>query len=63
MNMKDHKGERSLGANRMDDLSLKEIRSCYLFAHLSDKQISEILDTLKQFTIVVFDYYERKESF
>lgn len=48
--------------NRMHDLTAEEVRLCPLFAHFTDEQAKEVIDTIKQFTLIVCDSYRRKSE-
>lgn len=44
---------------RVHDLTIGEVRSCAAFAHFTDRQAQEVIDTLKRFTVIVFESYAR----
>ena len=39
---------------RKTDLSIDEIRSEPMFAHFTDAQAKEVIDTIKELTIIIF---------
>lgn len=47
---------------RITDLTVQEVRCCALFAHLTDEEADEVIETLKIFTKIAYDLYtnERK---
>jgi len=47
---------------RAHDLTIEEIRTCPQFAHCTDEQAKEIIETLKTFTKIVFDYYQKSRK-
>lgn len=59
--MEDINGEavEAVDSSRGNDLCIEELRSCPLFAQLSDKQAAEVLDTLKKYTQIIFDCYQQ----
>lgn len=44
---------------RNHDLTIEELRVYPMFAHFTKKQAQEIIDTIKQFTKIVYDFYHR----
>jgi hypothetical protein len=47
---------------RRHDLTIEEIRACPLFAHLSDGQAQEVINSIKQFTRIAFDAFQREKK-
>jgi len=43
---------------RDHDLTVEEIKGCPVFAHLTDSEAQEVIDTLKLFTTIVYDCYK-----
>lgn len=44
---------------RNHDLTIEEIKACPLFAHFTDQQAQEVIETLKQFTKIAYDLYKK----
>lgn len=49
------------GLNRCHDLSIEEVKSCYQFAHFRDKDILEIIKTIKRFSVIVYDFNQKSK--
>lgn len=45
----------------MNDITIAEVKSCSEFAHLTDEQAMEILFNFKQFTVIMFDFFQRNQ--
>ena len=45
--------------SRAHDLTIAEVRACPAFAHFTDEEIKEAIETLKAFSKIVFDYYKK----
>ena len=43
---------------REHDLTVEEIKACPSFAHFTDEQAEEAVQTLKTFTKIVFDFHK-----
>lgn len=50
---------KGIDRTRYDDLTIKEIKSCPSFAHFTDEQANEVIETLKTFTKIVYDCYKK----
>lgn len=48
--------------SRENDLSIDELQACPIFEHLSETQLTEVLSTLRQYTQIVFDCYQKYRS-
>jgi hypothetical protein len=44
---------------RTDDLTIEELRGVSIFSQCSDEQLSEMVDTIKRFTVIMYDYYHK----
>ena len=47
---------KDLDITRVEDLTIEEIRACAEFNHLSDRELLEVIETIKQFTEIVYNY-------
>jgi hypothetical protein len=45
--------------SRTHDVTIEEVRSCRMFAHLTDEQACEVIETIKKFTHIVYNYYQK----
>ena len=51
--------------NRLPDISLEEVRSVSMFAHLDDEQAEKVIESFKQLSLIIFEYYitqQRKKN-
>jgi hypothetical protein len=53
------KNEINIDPKRKHDITIEEVRSCPMFAHFTDEQAMEVINTLKQFTLIVYDAYQK----
>jgi len=44
---------------RQHDLTVEEIRACPTFAHFTDEQAREAIETLKLFVKIAYDFYKK----
>lgn len=44
---------------REHDLSADEVRACPAFTGLSDAEASEVVEAIKEFTKITFDYHKK----
>lgn len=44
---------------RTHDLTISEIQACPEFSDFTDEQAKEVVETLKIFTKIVFDFYQK----
>jgi len=47
---------------RTHDLTIEEIRACPEFSDFTDEQAKEVVETIKTFAKIVFDYYQKKRQ-
>lgn len=45
---------------REKDLTIEELRGSQLFSNFSDEEALKVLETIKTFTRIIFDFYSRK---
>jgi hypothetical protein len=48
-------------SKRIEDITITEVKSCSAFAHLTNEQATEVISNLKQFTIIMFDLFQRNQ--
>jgi hypothetical protein len=44
---------------RHQDLTVEEIRACPAFAHFTDEQAQEVVETIKLFAKIAYDSYKK----
>jgi len=54
------KRDANIDYARTHDLTIEEIKACPLFAHFTDNQAQEVIDTLKLFTKITYDIYKKE---
>jgi hypothetical protein len=47
---------------REHDITIAEVKSCPLFAHLTDEEALEVVNTIKQFSLIIYHYYQREKD-
>lgn len=47
-----------LDLERKHDITLEELKSCTLFKECTDAEAIEIINTLKRFTVIMFEYFK-----
>ena len=47
---------------RTHDLSIDEIRACEAYKNFTDEQAQRLIETLKAFTQIVFEYNQKKSA-
>lgn len=48
--------------NRTHDITIEEVKACPMFAHLTDEEAREVVETLKQFTVIVYNFYQKNKT-
>ncbi len=54
--------EKSDDSNRVHDLTIEEIKACEEYKNLSDEKAQRLIETIKIFTQVVFEHYQKKSE-
>jgi hypothetical protein len=54
--------EKKQHSKRIDDITIAEVKSCSAFAHFTDEQAMEVISTFKQFTVIIFEFFQRNQS-
>ncbi|TCD16980.1 hypothetical protein EZ456_23825 [Pedobacter psychrodurus] len=53
----------NIDPNRLHDLTTDEVKSYPIFAHFSDNQASEVIQTIKKLTeIVLYDHFKKEKQ-
>jgi len=50
---------QNIDFSRCHDLTIEEVKACPTFAHFTDEQAMELIETLKLFTKIAFDSYKK----
>jgi len=50
---------KPIDRNRSHDLTIDEVTACPEFAHFTDEQAQEVIETLKVFTKIAFDFHKK----
>jgi hypothetical protein len=51
---------KNIDYTRNHDLTVEEVKACPLFSHLTDQEAEQVIETLKLFTKIVYDFYKHK---
>lgn len=52
--------EKDMHFGRIHDLTIEEVKACAPFSHFTDEQALEVIETLKLFSKISFDCYEKE---
>ena len=44
---------------RIHDITVEEVKACPMFAHFTDQQANEVIETLNAFAKIAFDFYKK----
>jgi len=44
---------------RHHDITIEEVKACSIFSHLTDQEAQEVVETIKLFTKIVYDFYKK----
>lgn len=47
---------------RIDDITLDEVKAVPIFKDFSDEQALEVIQTIKEFTLIVYEYYQKNRQ-
>lgn len=47
---------------RDSDLTIEEVKRCAIFSNVTDEEAQEIILAIKQFTLIVYDFCQKKTS-
>ncbi|WP_259071901.1 hypothetical protein HDF24_11490 [Mucilaginibacter sp. X4EP1] len=56
------KQEKDIDYSRNHNLTIEEVKTCPLFSHLTDQEAEEVIETLKLFTKITYDYYQKSRK-
>jgi hypothetical protein len=52
----------NIDKNREHDLTLDEVRSVPMFAHFTDEQAMEVIESFRQLSVIVFKFYQNTKK-
>lgn len=55
-------GVECLGYGRCHDLTAEEVRKCEEFAHFTDEEVQQVIDTLRRFTEIIYHHSLRQQA-
>lgn len=50
---------KDIDFKRTNDITIEEVKACSIFAHLTDEEALEVIETLKLFTKIAYDVYKK----
>ncbi len=51
---------QDMDISREHDITIAEVKACPMFANVTDEQATEVIDTLKQLAVIIFNDYQNK---
>jgi hypothetical protein len=54
--------EKNNVPQRMEDLTIEDVKSCRLFTHFTDEQALEVVAALKRFTAITYNLFEKRTA-
>lgn len=54
--------DKTVNIKRDKDLTIEEIRACKEYKNLSDEQAQRLIETLKIYTQVIYEFYRKKSE-
>ena len=52
----------NIDKNRKHDITLDEVREVPMFAHFTDEQAQEVIDSFKQLSNIIFNFYQKDKG-
>jgi len=52
---------KDINREREHDITIGEVKACPVFAHLTDAEAQEVVATIKCFSLIIFNYYQREK--
>jgi len=56
------KRDKDIDYSRSHDLTIEEVKACPLFSNMTDQEAEEVIETLKLFTKITYDYYQKSRQ-
>lgn len=53
---------KNIDHTREHDITIEEVKACAIFAHFTDEEAREVIRTLKQFTEITYNFYQKKKK-
>jgi hypothetical protein len=50
---------KDIDYSRTHDLTIEEVKACPMFAHLTDEQAEEVIETIKLLSKIAYDFYKK----
>ncbi len=54
--------DKTENIKRNKDLTIEEIRACEEYKNLSDEQAQHLIETLKIYTQIIYEYFQKKSE-
>ena len=54
--------ESNIDYGRIHDLTIEEVRACPTFQHFTDSQVQQVIETIKLFTKIAYDFYKKEPN-
>ena len=54
--------ESNIDYGRIHDLTIEEVKACPIFQHFTDSEAQEIVETLKLFTKIAYDFHKKAQK-
>jgi len=51
----------NIDRSREHDITIEEVKSCPLFAHLTDEEAQEVITTIKRFSLIIYHCYQQEK--
>jgi hypothetical protein len=48
--------------DRSHDLTPEEVKACSMFSHLDERQVREMLESLKRFTVIAYLHFQKSQA-
>jgi hypothetical protein len=53
--------DKKIDYTRKHDLTIEEVRACSMFKDLTEEQVKEVIQTLKQYATIAYELYENQQ--
>jgi hypothetical protein len=53
---------KNIDHTRGHDITIEEVKACAMFANFTDEEAMEVIRTLKQFTEITYNFYQKKRK-
>jgi hypothetical protein len=52
----------NVDTGRTNDLTIEEVKAIAAFQHVTDQEAEEVIETIKLFTKIVYDFYKKDQD-